>query len=228
MKTTIIVVRHCEAEGNIKRFFQGHTDGKISQRGEIQLELLTERFREIHVDAIYSSPLSRAIATANAINQGRGLPIIIDNRLIEINGGDLEGIPWVEFPEKYPNAALNWNLKPWLLEAPNGESMRQVYNRISSSIIDIAVANCGKTVAVVSHGCAIRNLICWAKGLSIEHLNDVLWCDNTSLNILEFDENFTPTVICENDRSHLKTGMSTMDEQTWWKPEKRDSMDFSD
>lgn len=228
MKTTIIVVRHCEAEGNIKRIFQGHTDGPVSERGKIQLELLAERFRDVHVDAVYSSPLSRALATANAINQDGNLPIITDNRLMEINGGDLEGVPWIEFPDKFPEFALNWNLKPWLLETPNGESMRQVYNRISSAILDVAVANCGKTIAVASHGCTIRNLICWAKGPAIEYLNEISWCDNTSLNILEFDEKFAPTVICENDRSHLKTGMSVMDEQSWWKPEKRDNMDFSD
>lgn len=215
MKTTVIVIRHCEAEGNIKGFFQGHTNGQISERGAIQLELLSERFRNVSIDAIYSSPLYRAMATANAINEGRGLPIITDNRLIEINGGDMEGMLWSEFHSKYPEQAPIWETNPWLFQAPNGESMRQVYQRISSAILDIAIANCGKTVAVASHGCAIRNLLCWAKGLPIERLNKIKWCDNTSVNILEFDEKFTPCLVCENDSSHLKKGMYIEHEKYW-------------
>ncbi|MGN0474512.1 MAG: histidine phosphatase family protein [Acutalibacteraceae bacterium] len=227
MKTTVIIVRHCEAEGNIKRFFQGHTDGQISERGAAQLKLLSERLRGTAIDAIYSSPLSRAMATAQAVNDGRNLPIITDPRLIEINGGALEGMPWGELPEKYPELAAEWNLRPWDFAAPEGESMRRVYNRISSAVLDIASQNCGKTIAIASHGCAIRCLMCWAKKLPIEKLNDIDWCDNTSVNIIEFDEKFNPTVVCENDRSHLEYGMSAMDSQTWWRAENRDKMDFS-
>lgn len=227
MKTTIIVVRHCEAEGNIKRYFQGHTDGQVSERGKMQLDLLAERMKDIHIDAIYSSPLSRAKATADAINRGRDLPVILDSRLMEINGGLLEGVKWSEFPALYPEQAEDWNLKPWLFHAPKGESMKEVYDRIYAAILDIAKENVGKTVAVASHGCAIRNLICRAKGLPIESLNDVAWCDNTSINIIEFDEELNPSVICENDRSHLEHGMSAMDTQTWWRTENRDNMDFS-
>lgn len=227
MKTTIIVVRHCEAEGNIKRYFQGHTDGQISERGRVQLDLLAERMKDINIDAIYSSPLSRAKATADAINRGRNLPVTLDSRLIEINGGLMEGVRWSEFPTRYPEQAENWNLRPWLFHAPDGESMKAVYDRIYEAILDMAKENVGKTVAAASHGCAIRNLICRAKGLPIEALNDVAWCDNTSINIIEFDDDFNPTVVCENDRSHLEHGMSAMDSQTWWRAENRDSLDFS-
>ena len=55
--TTIYLVRHCEAMGNINRIFQGHTDEEISENGRMQLERLAERFRGIHLDAVYSSPL---------------------------------------------------------------------------------------------------------------------------------------------------------------------------
>lgn len=223
----MIIIRHCEAEGNIKRYFQGHTDGQVSERGRIQLNLLAERMKDFSIDAIYSSPLSRAKATADAVNKGRDLPIILDSRLMEINGGLLEGVKWSDFPTLYPEQAENWNLRPWLFQAPEGENMKEVYDRIYSAILDIAKQNIGKTVAAASHGCAIRNLICRAKGLPIESLNDVAWCDNTSINIIEFDESFNPTVICENNRSHLEHGMSAMDTQTWWRAENRDNMDFS-
>ena len=79
--TTIYLVRHCEAYGNINRVFQGHIDSEISDNGRRQLERLTERFRDIPLDAVVSSPLKRAYLTAQAINGGRGLPVETDERL---------------------------------------------------------------------------------------------------------------------------------------------------
>ena len=68
MSAKIYVVRHCEAAGNKERFFQGRHDSGISGLGDIQLSFLAERFRGIHIDAIYSSPLGRARMTAEAVN----------------------------------------------------------------------------------------------------------------------------------------------------------------
>ena len=93
--TRIILVRHCEAHGNTISVFQGHTDSDISGNGAAQLELLALRCRNMPIDAIYSSPLKRAFRTAEAINQYHHLPIQIEPRLIEINGGDWEGKSWL-------------------------------------------------------------------------------------------------------------------------------------
>ena len=67
--TRIILIRHCEAEGNIKRVFQGHTDADISENGRKQLDLLRLRCRNMQIDAIYSSPLKRAYQTDSTLNQ---------------------------------------------------------------------------------------------------------------------------------------------------------------
>ena len=75
MVTTLLVVRHTQALGNIQKTFQGHIDTDISEAGAVQLELLSERFRSVHIDAICSSPLLRARRTAEAINRTHHLPI---------------------------------------------------------------------------------------------------------------------------------------------------------
>ena len=67
--TRIILVRHCEAAGNLNRRFQGHTDAEVTENGKKQLELLALRMRNVKIDYLYSSPLKRAYATAEAINQ---------------------------------------------------------------------------------------------------------------------------------------------------------------
>ena len=60
--TRFIVVRHCEAQGNIRRVFNGITDGDITENGARQLDLLAARMAEEHFDVIYSSPLRRSFS----------------------------------------------------------------------------------------------------------------------------------------------------------------------
>lgn len=226
MKTKIILVRHCEAQGNHERVFQGAIDCDITERGRVQLDALSERFRSVEFDVIYSSPLLRARRTAEAVNRYHGLPMQIESDLREINGGHWEGKKWPDFPKLYPQEARAWNLTPWDFAPEGGESMRQVYGRIRRAVTAIAAKERGRTVAVVSHGCAIRNLLCYAHGWPIERLNEVEWCDNTAVSVLEFDEDGCVNILLENDASHLTEDTSTLAGQEWWKKENREQMIF--
>lgn len=216
MTTKIYLIRHAEAEGNWRRTFQGHSNGEISEKGRRQLELLAERFRDIPLDAVYSSPLRRAVATAQAVNHA-GLPIITDDRLMEINGGGFEGLRFDELSEHFPSEHENWRLAPHLFTAPNGESMASVYARMREVMGEIARNNAGKTVAVASHGCAIRNYQCFALGLGLPRIGEVTWCDNTAVTLLEYGEDFTPRVVALGDSSHLPESESTLATQSWWR-----------
>ena len=100
--TRILLVRHCEAEGNTNGRFQGSSDCGISGNGEKQLELLALRLRNIRIDAMYSSPLKRAWLTAEAVNRYHHLPIHAEKRLQEIDGGDYEGLLWADLPKVTP------------------------------------------------------------------------------------------------------------------------------
>ena len=214
--TTLYLVRHCEAMGNIRRIFQGHIDEGISGNGRRQLERLTERFRDVPLDAIYSSPLQRAMYTAEAVDGAHGLPIVQDRRLMEIHGGVWEGKPWKMLPLLCPVQSFKWNLAPWDFHPRKGEAMREVYSRMAEALTEIAAAHPDETVAVASHRCAIRNALCWAKGWPIERLSEVAWCDNTGVSVLRFDRDRVELIL-ENDNTHLNEELSTFAKQTWWK-----------
>lgn len=219
--TTLYLVRHCEAIGNISRIFQGHIDEDISDNGARQLERLAERFRAIPLEVLYTSPLIRARKTAQAMNQGHGLPLQTDERLMEIHGGHWEGKPWDELPQLYPAEWEEWNHRPWGFSPEAGEAMPHVYRRMALVLTEIANRNPGKVVGVASHGCAIRNALCWAKGWPIERLNEVEWCENTAVSILEFDEAGAAAagkikIRLENDASHLDESLATVTKQSWW------------
>lgn len=201
--TDIYIVRHCEAMGNSQRIFQGVSDCDVTELGAKQLEYVGERFKDIHLDAIYSSPLKRAYKTAEAVNRYHKLPIIVKDKLIEIDGGEIEGISWVDFPETRPELEYHWSVEPHKFHPKDGEPMTSVYKRSWEAICDILAENDGKTVALASHGCTIRNIMCHAQGKPIEELYTVNWADNTGVFLLRFSGKKLPEILMFNDVSHL-------------------------
>lgn len=225
-KTKFIVVRHCEAEGNIKRVFNGVLNGDITENGAVQLRFLSQRMAEIEFDYIYSSPLRRSVKTAKACNELKGYPIHILNSLIEINGGVLENIPFADFPKRHPKESRLWNLEPHNFVIENGEPMANVYQRMQDAVLMLSERHFGKTVLLASHGCAIRNLLCWAKGWGIERLNEVDWGENTCVSAIEVDAYGQPKLLFENDASHIPEDNFTIGKQIWWKKENRKNLVF--
>ncbi len=204
--TEIYLVRHCEAMGNKERIFQGVSDCAITELGRKQLVFLAERFRNILLDAIYSSPLTRAVQTAEAVGKYHSLPINIHPKLIEIDGGEIEGISWVDFPETRPELEYYWSVEPHKFYPKNGEPMTSVYERSWEAVEEILATNKGKTVVLASHGCTLRNILCHAQGKPIEELSSVHWCDNTGVSCLRFGDDPLPEIVLFNDVSHLPDG----------------------
>ena len=213
--TRFYVIRHCEAVGNKERIFQGTFDGDVSEFGKTQLDYLSLRMRNEPVDFIYSSSRKRALATAKAINKYKNLDIIVDDRVIEINAGDWEGKQFATFPALYPEESHLWDNEPYKFKAPNGEKMIDVYNRMLNFVKEKSIEHKDKIIVIASHGCAIRNLMCWVKGKPFEELNDVIWYANTAINIFDVDDGLNPHLVVENDISHLPEEIRNNSAQNW-------------
>ncbi len=158
MVTKIYLIRHCQSMGNIEHKFQGQYDADVSPAGEKQLELLGLRFRNEHIDAIYTSPLKRARATAEAIAKYHDMEPIAEPGLIEIDCGRMENLLLTDVARLFPEVALNWDRSPDLCEFPGGETMGKVYERVNAALDRIIAENPGRTVVVTTHGGALRNL----------------------------------------------------------------------
>lgn len=221
MVTTLYLVRHAEAEGNINETFQGMIDTNVTDKGEKQLACLAERFRDIPITALYSSPLRRTRATADAVNRYHQLPVQLDDRLVEINGGDWEGVAWADLPERFPKEYNDWQTNMSAFAAPNGETMQAVFDRMKHAVADLAARHPGETIAVVSHGCALRNFLCFAANDPITKLCDVGWADNTAVSCVTY-ENGAFTLLFKNDASHLPPELSTLATSRWCKYESDD------
>lgn len=201
--TKVYIVRHCETEGNSLHIFQGHSDLPITKMGEKQLKALSKRFQKIHLDAVFSSPLLRAKKTALAIIGNKNLSPITFDGLIELNGGVYENKTFDEIYSQFPDFKDMWLNHPQDFAPEKGETMYTAYHRILEAVKEIAKNNKGKTVACVTHGGVLRCLLCrFLKG-DIEKLRDIPFARNTSVSLIEFDDDFNPTLIFSDNTDHL-------------------------
>ena len=156
--TTLYLIRHGETGGNSEGRFQGIVDNPLNDAGVHQAENLGEYFNSIQVDEIYASPLIRSQQTAKIIAQHytkRELTPVVERGLMEMNGGLLEGMKFSNIKEEYPEVMEAIQSHLATLQCPQGESMREVYDRITGAINHIIEINDGKTVLVIGHGISI-------------------------------------------------------------------------
>ena len=225
METLVYFVRHAEAQGNTEEFFQGKTDCEISAKGKMQLKALSERFKDISFDMIFSSPLKRAYETAEAVNKYHGFDIIKNEGLTEINAGVFEGVKWSELPTRYPREYDLWvnDLKNFDVEG--GESMVRVYERIKACVTDIVSCNKGKTLVIVSHGCALRNYLTYVEWGTLDRIGETGWLDNTAVSLLKYNDELVPKIVFKNDTSHLPPELSTLRTSKWCRYEDKENSD---
>ena len=202
--TTIYLIRHAEAEGNLYRIAQGQNDSNLTDRGWRQVRALERRFASIPIDAVYASDLYRTCATASAIYRPKGLPLHRETALREIGVGEWEGRTWGDIYRRDPELmeAFSRHMDRWHIAG--AETAQQVLDRVRGAVARIAAENDGRTVAVVSHGYAIRLLLAWAQGLTLEETGATPHGDNTAVSLLEAGGG-TLRVLFRDDNSHLKT-----------------------
>ena len=212
--TKIYMVRHCEALGNVLQVFQGTSDLDITELGEKQLEFLTKRFEDIELDRVFSSPLIRTQKTAKAIIGNKNLPIEICNGLIELDGGIIEGKPFLESCKKYPEIGYAWTHKPEAFAPEGGEKMVDAYERIWNAVKTLALENKGKTIACATHGGVTRCLMCRLIYGDITRLKDMPYFDNTAISLIEFDDDLNPKLLFYNNTEHLPEGLININSKT--------------
>ena len=158
----IYFVRHGETDMNKNNMFYGWYDADINEKGISQAEDLREAFKDIHIDKIYSSDLTRAAHTAEIIADGRPVEKVSDLR--EMAYGIWENRTWESMTEEDHKLLKKWRYD-WLnLEIPEGETFMGFYNRVTSGLDRIIKENKGKHVLVVSHNGALSAMHCHLTG----------------------------------------------------------------
>lgn len=214
--TRVYLIRHAEAEGNLYRRIHGWYDSLITETGRLQVEALRRRFEKIPLDAVYSSDLIRTRTTAEAVYLPKGLRLVPRRELREIGMGEWEDRTWGSVAREEKEELDDFNFAPERWRVAGSEPFLKMRERVTGEILRIGAAHPGQTVAVVSHGTAIRAALSALHGLPAEQVEH---SDNTAVSLVEL-EGGRANVVFENDNSHLSPELSTFARQEWWRAEK--------
>ena len=163
--TTIYLARHGESDWNAANRFQGHSDRPLTDLGREQARALADLVAGENVEAIYASPLSRALETARIVAARTGLAVVEDEGLREVDTGSSSGLSRAEVQERYPEGFERWTSGGAGWE--DGESYEEMAERVLAAVNRIAAAHPGGRVLLVSHGGPIRAIQAAAEGMAI-------------------------------------------------------------
>lgn len=202
--TTLYLVRHGETNWNALGKFQGCVDIELSEEGIFQAQLLKDKV-ENYFDFIYSSPLKRALDTANIICANKNISPEIEQDIREINFGQWEGLTIKEIEKLYPENFINWKTDELIGPICGGDlSLKLASERASNAIFKIVNRHKGKNIMIVCHGGIIKAGLIGLFNWKMTMYHQII-LGNTCVSKLTFDNNLTPTLITLNDTSHLPT-----------------------
>lgn len=202
--TKFLLVRHGQSEWNAARRIQGQIDIALDEVGRQQAQAVAERLAGEAIAAIYSSPLQRAEATAQAVAAQTGLAVQLDARLMEYHFGVMSGLTWDEVVENHPELANRWLEDPWAVPVEGSEGRAGFAVRVAAAMQDIAAQYPEQQVAVVAHGGTFGVFLAARLGLDLNRRHPFHF-GNTSLSLVELRAG-TFHIHYLNDTCHLDTG----------------------
>lgn len=200
--TRILLARHGQTALSVDRRYSGQGDPELTELGVAQAERTAARLAALpHLEAVVSSPLSRALGTAERAAEAAGVPLIVDDDLIETDFGSWEGLTFREASEQNPDVHSRW-LGDTTVSPPGGESFDAVRERVERGLHRIVSERPGQVVAVVSHVTPIKLAI--RAGLNAgDDLLFRLHLDLGSVSDVRFYPDGPTSVHLVNDTSHL-------------------------
>ncbi len=195
-------VRHGETEWNAEGRLCGRTDVPLSKVGRWQARLLAARLKPISVEALYSSPLGRALETAGLIGAAVGHEPVVDGRLVELNYGAWEGRTFDEIKRSDPDAYRAWDADPASMAPPEGETGFQLVERVTPFLAEMSQRYQQGNVAVVCHKTVCRLMACHIMGVPLSQYRKRIPMENAALNVFAHKEGKWQ-VVALNDISHL-------------------------
>jgi len=200
--TTTVLLRHGDTDLSPEHRFSGLRDLPLSASGARQARAAACRLAAgIAIDAVVSSPLRRAVATAAIVAGELGLSVVVDDDLRETDFGEWEGLTLAEIQQRWPALAAAWRCDPEQAP-PGGESFAETACRVNRACDRVLREHGGKTVVVVGHITPMKILLCRALGVPLGTVYR-LYLGSACINEIQWHDGGFATVHRVNDTSHL-------------------------
>jgi broad specificity phosphatase PhoE len=200
--TRLILVRHGRTEWNRVERFRGRADIKLDEVGIKQAEAVAARIADWQVSAVYSSPLRRALTTAEILAHRFSLEVKPLPGIIDIDYGEWQGLPPEKAAAKDEGLYSKWLEKPHEMKFPGGESLTMVRERAASAMDGVLAQHPKETVVLVSHKVVCHILILSLLGLDNSHFWQITQ-DVCAINLFEVRGGI-PSALSLNDTCHLR------------------------
>jgi broad specificity phosphatase PhoE len=209
----VILARHGETAANRDGLGLGLQDPPLTEKGRLQADALAEALAAAKVEAIYSSPLRRALDTAAAIASHHGLEVLVDEGLTEMNVGELDGLTFDEMRARYPDFLSRWvSEEAGTLKMPGGECLQDVQDRALECLRRLTERHERGPIVLVTHNFTIHMLLCHSLNMAICDFRR-LRHDLAAFSTLEV-RNRRSLVIQMNDTCHL-LARGLAEKQAW-------------
>ena len=172
MPSDLYIVRHGQTVYNASgtKTFTGWIDVDISEFGAQQAAGIAEMLKGVRFDVAYTSRLKRARNTLEILLRPHayGVPVVVDDRIIERNYGDLSGRLHADVKEQHPDMYKVWH-RSYDTPPPNGESMKMVEKRVYPFVWELVRgAGSGRNILLSAHGNSIRAMRAYLENLTVE------------------------------------------------------------
>jgi len=203
----LFLVRHCQTDWNLNHKIQGSSDVKLNEEGLRQSSALASWFKQFKIDVVYSSPMRRAIETAEKIAKNFNLNVQSLTGLKELNHGTLEGESSIDVWDRHGPLLKKWIEDPMSIKLPGGESIADLKERVWNSINEITKKDADKNVVVVGHHFTNLIIISMAIGLDLKNIWR-LKQDESGVSLLVYNEFGWRLIYC-NSLEHLRVATYT-------------------
>lgn len=200
--TRIIIARHGRTEWNRVERFRGRADLELDEMGIKQAEAVSARIAEWQISAVYSSPLRRALTTAEILARPFDLKVKLLPGIIDIDYGEWQGLSPDETIARYGDLYSTWLNSPHRVNFPGGESLAEVRERAASAVDALIAQHPKETIVLVSHKVVCQILILSLLGLDNSHFWEIRQ-DICAINVFEVRGGI-PSALSINDTCHLK------------------------
>ncbi len=165
-RTTVFLVRHGITDA-VGRHLVSRTPGiHLTSDGRVQADRVRDRLASRRLDAIYSSPIERALETAAPLAAERCLPVTIVEGLIEVDFGEWTGMSFADLSAR--NDWRRFNDARATAAVPGGECAADVQRRVIATLADLHRLHRGGSIAAVSHADVIRSAVLHIAGTSLD------------------------------------------------------------
>ena len=198
----IVLVRHGETDWNKSKKFQGQRNIGLNEKGRAQAEALASALKEEPLKVIYSSPIARAVETAEIINRYHNVSLEQRDGLKEMNVGDFEGLQLKDLAGDYSQFFQEWLEDAASVRMPNGETLQEVQERAWSVLEEVVDAHNEGSVLLCAHNFVNQMVLCKILGVKIAHFRRIRQT-LAAMNIIERIQGVY-SLTCTNDTCHLK------------------------